>query len=304
MYVTHETIPEPSGIRIRYDLPQKEMRLQYASFFPAPQVKLHLHDDYEIFFLLEGEIGYHVSGNYYTLKPYDIMITNTREVHAPIFLSKGRYRRITVTFQRSFVTQFLSSDFNPLHIFEHREPGVHNRIDNRSVHALGLDRIIKEMAVALKKNDDGILTFSKISLMLLLFKISKASPAKCSNEKMDRRIIEIYNYIEENLAGDLSYETISREVYIARSYLGDFFQRNTGFSLGSYITKKRISYAKELLLNGTPSTLLPEKCGFSDYSNFYRSFKKETGHSPKAYSATLMSTQESVSEKTTDVPTF
>lgn len=304
MSVMFEKVPEPTGMRIRYDLPKKEMRLQYASFSPPPSVELHLHNDYEIFFLLEGEINYHVNGNLYSVKPYDIMITNPREVHTPIFLSPKRYRRITLTFQPSFIAQYLSHDFNPLSLFEDRSLGTQNRISAQNVRALGLDKLIKEIIVALKKNDEGILTFSKISLMLLLFKLSKTLSLKNANKELDSRIAEIFNYIEKNIAGDLSYDAISREVYISRNYLGDFFQRNTGFSLGSYITKQRISYAKELLMRGTPSTLLPEKCGFSDYSNFYRSFKKETGYSPKAFVATLSSMQEAVSETQTNIPRF
>ena len=48
-----------------------------------------------------------------------------------------------------------------------------------------------------------------------------------------------------------------------------------------YITKKRLVLAKELILEGISLYEAADRVGFSDYSNFYRSFKKTMGFSPK-----------------------
>ena len=45
--------------------------------------------------------------------------------------------------------------------------------------------------------------------------------------------------------------------------------------------------AKQMLSEGKPSSEVYQKCGFGDYSNFYRAFKAEYQISPKEYVARL-----------------
>ena len=56
----------------------------------------------------------------------------------------------------------------------------------------------------------------------------------------------------------------------------------------SPITARRISIAKSLLSNGLNINDVYIKCGFNDYSNFLKSFKKASGVSPKKYSTFSM----------------
>ena len=52
------------------------------------------------------------------------------------------------------------------------------------------------------------------------------------------------------------------------------FKQETGYTLGQYITQKRLLLARELILSGVPSTQVCFDCGFRDYSTFSRSYKK------------------------------
>ena len=55
----------------------------------------------------------------------------------------------------------------------------------------------------------------------------------------------------------------------------------TGSSMWAYIKRKRLLLAKELLTGGENPYLVYEKCGFNEYSSFYRAYKAEFGVSPK-----------------------
>ena len=46
---------------------------------------------------------------------------------------------------------------------------------------------------------------------------------------------------------------------------------------------KRIVLAKNMIMNGTPATEVYERCGFNDYSTFYRAFKRYVGVSPDKF---------------------
>jgi AraC-like DNA-binding protein len=62
----------------------------------------------------------------------------------------------------------------------------------------------------------------------------------------------------------------------------------TGTTINKYITARRISIAKSLLSNGANINDVYIDCGFNDYSNFLKSFKKAVGVSPKKYSTFSM----------------
>ena len=59
------------------------------------------------------------------------------------------------------------------------------------------------------------------------------------------------------------------------------FKAETGYSIHSYITNKRLLLARDLLLNGAGATEACYSCGYKDYSAFSRAYKKQFGVSPK-----------------------
>ena len=61
------------------------------------------------------------------------------------------------------------------------------------------------------------------------------------------------------------------------------FAAYTNHSIYNYILYRRITRAKELMYTDLSLNDIAFKCGFSDYSNFLRAFKKQTGLSPRQY---------------------
>ena len=58
------------------------------------------------------------------------------------------------------------------------------------------------------------------------------------------------------------------------------FKEQTGYSIGSYLSTKRLLLAKELILSGKPITDVCYECGFKNYSTFSRAYKKCFGADP------------------------
>lgn len=97
-------------------------------------------------------------------------------------------------------------------------------------------------------------------------------------------VFKVINYIKKHYGEKLTLDTLAQQAYISKSYLSTVFRKETGFNLPSYITKVRIEKSKQLL-STTNMTLLDIAglCGFEDQSYFTKTFKKETGVSPKKY---------------------
>ena len=67
------------------------------------------------------------------------------------------------------------------------------------------------------------------------------------------------------------------------SSLSHKFKDYTNKGIYEYILYKRILKTRELMCQDFSLTEIAFQCGFSDYSNFLRAFKKVTGTSPKEY---------------------
>lgn len=51
-------------------------------------------------------------------------------------------------------------------------------------------------------------------------------------------------------------------------------------SIYQYIIKKRVTISRDMLLNGASVTGACMECGFNNYSNFLKAFKREFGCNP------------------------
>jgi AraC-like DNA-binding protein len=99
----------------------------------------------------------------------------------------------------------------------------------------------------------------------------------------DPRIENILSFINANLDMDLSIEVLSNRFFLNKYYLMHLFKKETGFTLYSYIQKKRAIRASDLLRSGISAGEVCSLCGFGDYSTFVRTFKKEFKLPPKQY---------------------
>ena len=79
----------------------------------------------------------------------------------------------------------------------------------------------------------------------------------------------------------ISLSDLEQQLYINKYYLCHLFKKNTGFTVFEYISNKRVMRAKQLLSKGVPVIEACYSVGFSDYSNFYKVFKRVTGIPPK-----------------------
>lgn len=97
------------------------------------------------------------------------------------------------------------------------------------------------------------------------------------------RVKEIMHYIDENIENPISLDEIASNFYISTSYMCRIFKSMTGFTIHQYISKRRIFHATQLLAAGYSAAETCARCGFNEYSNFYKSFTNFIGVSPSQY---------------------
>lgn len=108
---------------------------------------------------------------------------------------------------------------------------------------------------------------------------------KHSNEKSHLVVERVKDYIHENyMSSELCIGDISKETLINQTYLRSMFKQETSLTITEYITKYRMTKAKELIeTTDDKLSTIAEKVGFNDVSYFSKAFKKFYGVSPKSF---------------------
>lgn len=99
-----------------------------------------------------------------------------------------------------------------------------------------------------------------------------------------RTVTICLDYIYENLHRKITLEQLAQHVQLSPTYLSKLFHKEVGLTISSYITKKRIETAENMLRFSDYSCLeISDYLCFSSESHFIHSFKKHTGYTPKNY---------------------
>ncbi len=93
--------------------------------------------------------------------------------------------------------------------------------------------------------------------------------------------VKLMRYIENNFTKKLSLDDVCERFFVSKPTANAIVQKNTGKTFLQYINYLRVTEAKrQIKYSQTPLNRIYSLVGFSDYSTFYREYKKVLGTSP------------------------
>ena len=242
----------------------------------------HYHEGHELIFIVSGKVEARVSGRVFTANSGSLLVFSRLEEHSVRVLS-SEYRRYTLLvspeISRGTENYALSS------VLINRSQGFQHIVDC----AESSERIKNLFADIFCEYIERRPMFERVTdseLMILLAEIYRIAPqsfivGENKNSEMVRRI---QNRFERNCAEDVSVASLALEFHVSPSHLSHVFKRITGYSPIDYLISCRLSAAKNLLAESEKSIKeIVDACGFSDESNFSRTFKSKTGVTPSEF---------------------
>ncbi len=270
-----------------YGTVDKDINFTHSIRYKPAEAPIHIHDFYELYYFISGDVTIYIEGQAYNVEKNDIIIMNSHELHRPVFNSEQVYERIVIIFYPEFIAKFADCSYTPLTCFENKKLGFHNRLEAKTVIKFGLDKYFNSIEAYARSNTPERSLMINTTFIQLLISLNNAFLCGHStpeqNATCDQRISLILNYINTHLSEKITLEQLEKNLFINRFYMCHIFKRNTGFTIFEYITYKRIMLAKDLLATGTNVMEACSLVGFSDYSNFYKTFKKLLGKPPKSF---------------------
>lgn len=245
----------------------------------------HYHDFHKILILLSGDVTYCIEGRTYDLRPNDIVLVNAGEVHKPVIHSDAPYERIIIYVSPDFLDEYREED-NDLTLCLRQALAEQSHVLRLQSSISGrLGATIRELDCSLQDEDYANELYHRILFLEFMIQLNRAAlhnhveyiGDSASNDK----ILSILSYVNEHLTEDISIDELSSRFFLSRYYLMHTFKEQTGYTIGNYISTKRLFLARELIADGTPITDVCYACGFHNYSTFLRAYKKSFGESPR-----------------------
>lgn len=240
---------------------------------------MHIHEQCEIYFFRSGDVEYLVEGSKYSLAEGSLMIMRPAESHTPKIIGNSRYERYALNFPISFACS-VDPESRLMKPFIDRPLGKNNMYGTAEIDMKIVSRLFEEMCYD-GDDYDKQLTINT-HLFILLDMISRAFNAKEASEHKPQNVSEcIVMYVNNHLFEELSIPKLAKHFYFSPSQFSRVFRQATGAAPWEYITKKRLTAAKEKIRSGHSAQNACEACGFKDYSVFYRAYIKHFGCAPK-----------------------
>ena len=247
---------------------------------------LHAHDYYEFYMHYSGGRYYCVDDITYRLEPDMLIIIPPLHMHGLVCdRDLENYERGYFYMAADNLQKFGMGEINISAIIEEQvKKGSfiytipHEQADN-----------FRKLLINLRDNEKKLSHMEQNLNIMTLLNIVMASFKEGQVERpfdipsKESSVLGVFHYINNHFTEELTIGELSHLFNMSESALSHEFRKYTNKSVYDYILYKRIIMAKELLYKDMSLTEIAFNCGFNDYSNFLRAFRKINGKSPREY---------------------
>ena len=264
---------------IRYtDLSAKNMVNCGHSIQKSPLENLdlysrHFHEYGEILLFISGDVRYCIDGERYALKPYDVLLIPPTKYHFLIPVSNEDYESYVINIRMDFWgDERLKKLFSP--------PYIINIANDKAVKRMfgHLDYYFENFTLEDFK-EAAFHTLNEI-LICLSYRDKNEIDVTLARES-DPMVMRMTAFIDENIESELNASVLASYLNFSESYVQNRFLKVMGIGLKQYINRKKIYAARADIIGGMSPNSAAQKYCFSDYSSFFRHYKKILGISPK-----------------------
>ena len=260
---------------------KEDFRLFHINDRTKKDFSYHYHDFHKIIVFISGKVTYHIEGKAYHLKPRDILLVSQGAIHKPEIDPTVPYERYIFWIRDDISQQELNT------CFRYANDRSFNLVRADSALQERLKELLPEIEQSLKNEqfgDEALKNALFAQFMVYINRIflqTSTKPDKKSYSS-DSQVEQLLKYINRNLAEDLSIDQLAERFFFSKYHMMRKFKNETGYTIHSYITNKRLLLARSLIGQGAPVMKAAEKSGFQDYTTFVRAYKKQFGKVPSS----------------------
>ena len=228
---------------------------------------LHLHQNFELIFLDEGEMIVTVNNISYKLQKGDALLIFPNQIHS---IQSSISKHILFIFSPNIIQSFFDEK--------------NGQLPKSNLFTLS------EWDVQLLKGLSNQSTKYRLKgvLYMICDLFDKQSQYYDSVSNKENAFTKVLLYIEHNFKKSCSVRDIAQNTSYNPEYIAHIFKKHMRISCKQYITARRLNYATYILTETDKTCLFCAlESGFTSLRSFNRDFKKHLNLSPMQYRAKM-----------------
>lgn len=258
---------------------------QYAHVCSAGSAEddfcLHNHAMYELIYLLRGSASYVADGVLYELSPGALLIINPTVPHRLIISSAEPFER------HILYVHYTGSVSDLAAMMARGQPvGGKGRVGSACYPPADTEHIrhlfgrMSEVAASPDEQVRGLMHYFTQALAAELTLLMRGKQPEQYSVGASKTMDSLLAFLSQHYTEDLSLQQIADMFHLSKDYCNRLFRKATGMTVMQYVLYNRILLARQLLSGGKPAVEAAKLVGYTDYSSFYRAYRKVTGRPP------------------------
>ena len=232
--------------------------------------------------LLSGRVTYAVEDQRYDLRPWDILLVRHHAIHKALIDVSEPYERVILYLNGRYIDR-ASPETRLMTCFDRADARRRYRAVPAPEERQAMSALLLQIESSMSDTAFGSRVVCDALLMQFLVLVNRAAQrgeSAFAPDRQDEKLTQIITYINEHLFEPLTVEHLAEQAYLSKYHFMRRFKEQTGGTVHAYILQRRLVTAARLIRSGVPVGKVALDCGFSDYSTFYRAFRRTFGASP------------------------
>lgn len=249
---------------------------------------IHSHQDFQILYVLEGELSLRLFYATYRLHPGSIHIIHSEDVHSMESITDGNLV-LVLSFDSSYFQSIFPHFITTVFITNIEEGAFKKRDALRDqIFAIVAEEYDRSAGYAARINNGAVALINTLMNHFRGFAIDPAEKAfihKTSHDYIQvERISRIIQYVYENYPYKLSLAEIAEREQMSPYYLSHIFHKLVGMNFRNFVSMVRVEMSEVSILSTNKSiSQIAQDVGFSDAKYYVSHFYEHMGCHPKEY---------------------
>lgn len=241
----------------------------------------HMHSDFELVCVLEGEGSISTQRQNYPLTPGNIIFLNSNEPHDITGHGVG-VTLLLIQFSKNFLQEYFPElsatvieDGNVrMHLPPERFAALHRNILEVGMEYLSGSTYFELTSLSL------MATILR-QLMLFLSKETVSTEELHKRDRQTQRMARISSYLEQHFRESIRLSDLAAEEHVTTTHLSHFISQHFGMTFQEYLGNIRFEHAVRIIGNRSLSLSdVSAECGFSELKYMTRMFETQLGMKP------------------------
>ncbi|MBQ8302634.1 MAG: AraC family transcriptional regulator [Clostridia bacterium] len=240
---------------------------------PCDAYSAHTHNSYELLFFVSGDATHIIEDRKYKLKGGDLILIPPMKHHFIRIDSQKDYERYNILFDAASLgersAELISDDTEVINLLDNPiAKGIFDKLDYYYSN--------------LSREDFGEVISLLLKELFYNINIEKKYLPPEEFSVTNPLVSSALKIINEELYTIEGVSEIAKRLFVTESYLFRIFKKELLRTPKRYINEKRLLAAQRMIRLGERPTVACERCGFRDYTSFYRSYLKLFGQAPSS----------------------